>query len=88
MKTIKDMPRHSRPREKLKEKGPAALTDEELVAAILGMGTAGIDVRTISRQVAILIREHKDTLSLDYLLQVPGMGLAKAAQILSAFELA
>ena len=88
MKTIKDMPRHSRPREKLKEKGPAALTDEELVAAILGMGTAGIDVRTISRQVASLIREHKDTLSLDHLLQVPGMGLAKAAQILSAFELA
>ena len=88
MKTIKDMPRHSRPREKLKEKGPAALTDEELVAAILGMGTAGLDVRTISRQVAALIREHKDTLSLDHLLQVPGMGLAKAAQILSAFELA
>lgn len=29
MKTIKDMPRHSRPREKLKERGPAALTDEE-----------------------------------------------------------
>lgn len=88
MKTIKDMPRHSRPREKLKEKGPAALTDEELVAAILGMGTAGVDVRTISRQVTALIREHKDLLSLDHLLQVPGMGLAKAAQILSAFELA
>lgn len=88
MKTIKDMPRHNRPREKLKEKGPAALTDEELVAAILGMGTAGVDVRTISRQVVSLIREHKDTLSLDHLLQVPGMGLAKAAQILSAFELA
>ena len=88
MKTIKDMPRHSRPREKLKEKGPAALTDEELVAAILGMGTTGADVRTISRQVAGLIREHKDALSLDHLLKVPGMGLAKAAQILSAFELA
>ena len=88
MKTIKDMPRHSRPREKLKEKGPTALTDEELVAAILGMGTAGVDVRTISRQVVALIREHKDMLSLDHLLKVPGMGLAKAAQILSAFELA
>ncbi len=35
MKTIKDMPEHARPREKLKEKGPQALTDEELVAAIL-----------------------------------------------------
>ncbi len=36
MKTIKAMPEHSRPREKLREKGASALTDEELVAAILG----------------------------------------------------
>ena len=39
-KTIKELPEHSRPREKLRENGVAALTDEELVAAILGMGTA------------------------------------------------
>ena len=88
MKTIKDMPEHSRPREKLREKGASALTDEELVAAILGMGTAGVDVRTISKRVANLIREHKEALSLGHLLAVPGMGLAKAGQILSAFELA
>ncbi len=87
-KTIKDMPEHARPREKLRERGASALTDEELVAAILGMGTAGVDVRTIARQVASLIREHKQGLTLDHLLAVPGMGLAKAAQILSAFELA
>jgi len=88
MKTIKDMPEHSRPREKLREKGASSLTDEELVTAILGMGTAGLDVRTIARQVAGLIREHKAGLTLDHLLAVPGVGLAKAAQILSAFELA
>jgi len=88
MKTIKDMPEHSRPREKLREKGAAALTDEELVAAILGMGTAGIDVRTIARHVVGLIREHREELNLDHLLPVPGMGPAKAAKILSAFELA
>jgi DNA repair protein RadC len=88
VKTIKDLPEHSRPREKLRERGPGALTDEELVAAILGMGTAGIDVRTISKQVAGLIREHRERLTLDHLLSIPGMGLAKGAQILSAFELA
>jgi len=88
MKTIKDMPAHSRPREKLRERGACALTDEELVAAILGMGTAGVDVRTIAKQVAGLIREHKTSLTLDHLLAVPGVGLAKAGQILSAFELA
>jgi DNA repair protein RadC len=47
MKIIKDMAEHNRPREKLREKGAAALTDEELVAAILGISTAGVDVRTI-----------------------------------------
>ena len=88
MRTIKDLPEHSRPREKLREKGASALTDEELVTAILGMGTAGLDVRTIARQVAGLIREHKSGLMLDHLLAVPGIGLAKAGQILSAFELA
>jgi len=34
VKTIKDMPEHSRPREKLREKGASALTDEELVAEV------------------------------------------------------
>jgi DNA repair protein RadC len=85
-KSIKELPEHSRPREKLREKGAAALTDEELVAAILGMGT--VDVRTMARQVAGLISEQGEGLTLDHLLSVSGMGLAKGAQILSAFELA
>jgi len=88
MKTIKDMPEHNRPREKLREKGACALTDEELVAAILGMGTARVDVRTISKQVAGLLRKHAESLRLEHLLEVRGIGLAKASQILSAFELA
>lgn len=87
-KSIKELPEHSRPREKLRERGAAALTDEELVATILGMGTAGIDVRTMSRQVAALIHEHQEALTLDHLLAVPGMGLAKSGKILSSFELA
>ena len=88
MKTIKDLPEYSRPREKLREQGASSLTDEELVAAILGMGTAGIDVRTMAKQVTRLICEHRENLTLDHLMSVPGMGLAKGGQILSAFELA
>jgi len=88
MKTIKDIPEHSRPREKLREKGAFALSDEELVAAILGRGIEGVDIVTMSRNVARLIRKHKENLSVEHLTSVPGMGLAKAAQILSAFELA
>ena len=44
MKNIKDMPEHNRPREKLRERGVASLTDEELVAAILGRGVKGVDI--------------------------------------------
>lgn len=88
MRTIKDMPQHARPREKLRDQGAVALTDEELVAAILGRGVIGADVRAIAKRVAGLIREHKTDLELDHLRAVAGVGLAKAAQILSAFELA
>lgn len=87
-KTIKELPEHTRPREKLREKGVAALTDEELVAVILGMGTAGVDVRTMARHVAALIREHREAITLEQLVPVPGMGLAKSGQILASFELA
>ena len=88
MKNIKDLPAHNRPREKLKERGASALTDKELVAAILGRGVEVQDLVTISKNVAKLIREHRKDLSVEHLTAVRGMGLAKAAQILSAFELA
>jgi len=88
MKNIKDLPAHNRPREKLKERGASALTDEELVAAILGRGVEGQSLVTISKNVAKLIRKHREDLSVEHLTAVRGMGLAKAAQILSAFELA
>ncbi|MEA1867014.1 MAG: DNA repair protein RadC [Thermodesulfobacteriota bacterium] len=88
MKNIKDLPAHNRPREKLKERGASALTDEELVAAILGRGVKGHDLRTISRSVAKLIRNYRKNLTIEHLTAVRGIGLAKAAQILSAFELA
>jgi len=88
MKNIKDLPAHNRPREKLKERGASALTDEELVAAILGRGVEGQSLVAISKNVAKLIRKHREDLSVEHLTAVRGMGLAKAAQILSAFELA
>jgi hypothetical protein len=48
----------------------------------------GIDVRTMAKHLAGVIREHKEKLALEHLTAVPGIKLAKAAQILSAFELA
>jgi DNA repair protein RadC len=42
----------------------------------------------MGKEVAGLIRERRESLTMDDLLAVPGIGMAKAAQILSAFELA
>ena len=88
MKPLKDIPTHHRPREVLAEKGAAAMNDEQLVMAIIGSGGRKANVRTLARAVAKLIQEHRGSLSRDHLLSVPGIGPAKASQILSAFELA
>jgi DNA repair protein RadC len=88
VKRIKDLPEFSRPREKLKEKGAKALSDEELIALILGSGTKDQDVRTIAAEVAKLIANEKGKVTLEELSKVEGIGLAKAAQILASFELA
>ena len=88
MKPLKSLPARDRPREKLARKGAAALSDEELVAAIFGRGVKGVGVREIAKRVVRLIRARKNELAVEELTSVPGVGLAKAAQILSAFELA
>ncbi len=88
MKTIKQMPEHDRPREKLKARGPSALTDEELVQVILGRGVEGSDVRSMSKEIAAIIQEKKTSLAEADLTAVRGMGPAKAYQLLAAFELA
>src|SRR4030042_2849699 len=88
MKKIKELPECSRPREKLKEKGAKALSDEELIALILGSGTKGQDVRTMAAEIAKLIANKKGKVTLEELSQVDGIGLAKAAHILASFELA
>ncbi len=86
--SIRDMPAHDRPREKLGERGPGALTNEELVAVIIGMGGAGHDVRTIARGIAECLDRVHGSVSVDDLRAIPGVGAAKSAQIVAAFELA
>jgi DNA repair protein RadC len=88
MKSIKDLPEFSRPREKLKEKGPQALSDAELVAVIIGSGGKDQDVMTLAAKIARLIAVNKDQLTLEKLLSIKGVGSAKASQIVAGFELA
>lgn len=87
MKRIKDIPEFNRPREKLKERGASALSDTELIAVILGSGSKGQDVLSLSSKVAKLLTEKKGKLSMEQLSEIEGIGPAKASQILAGFEL-
>ena len=82
------MPEYDRPREKLRAKGAAGLSDEELVQVILGRGVEGHDVRSMSKEIAGIIEQKKTALTEMDLTAIPGMGPAKAYQLLAAFELA
>jgi len=86
---IHDLPDEQKPREKMASLGAGALSNEELLAIFLRTGTAGASAIEIGRQ---LIRKHGSIvqlarLDLKELCQEHGLGLAKACQLLAAFEL-
>lgn len=88
MKPIKELPEHDRPREKMRLKGTAALTNEELVQVIVGRGVKGHDVRAMSQKIARVLEKKKGQLVESDLMAIQGMGEAKSYQLLAAFEIA
>jgi DNA repair protein RadC len=87
-KTIAQIPEADRPREKLLRKGASALSDQELLAVLLGKGTASMDVMTLAGKLARLIDEKGLQVKADDLTQLDGVGDAKATLILAAIEFA
>lgn len=85
--SIKDRRKDQMPREKLAAKGAAALSDYELLMAIIGSGNAQADVTKIARDVQKLLKEKGSELTLDDLFSVKSLGPAKATQIMAGFEL-
>ena len=87
--SIRDWPTLERPRERLLQRGPSALSDAELIATLIGHGSRGKDAITLGRElIAIsggLQRLLSDGTSLS---KVSGIGPAKCARLLAAFELA
>lgn len=78
---------YDRPREKLQMKGAASLTNAELLQIIIGSGTAQANVKRIARRVVKQLSSRGNTLEFHTLLEVVGLGPARACQILAAFEL-
>lgn len=86
---MKDLSPDDRPREKLLHHGAATLGDNELIAVVLGQGSRRRDVLAVANE---LLAAHSGIHGLmrsapDDLARVPGIGRARAAQILAAVEL-
>lgn len=86
MKSIKDLPMHERPREKLLKHGAGFLSDQELLAIILGKGTQKDDVLSLSKKIVKIIDEKGLAFTAHDITNVDGIGSAKAASIAAAFE--
>ena len=87
---LKGLPPDSRPREKLLQRGPGALSDAELLALLLRTGIQGKNVVQLAQElverfggIAGLLHSGADALK-----SVKGLGPAKRAEIMAVVELA
>lgn len=88
MVKIQNLDKHERPREKLVAKGAQNLSDLELIQIIIGSGTKGADVTTISRKIKKLLDTNGYTLTIDQLVAIKGVSTATATKLVALFELA
>ncbi|MGD9601656.1 MAG: DNA repair protein RadC [Gammaproteobacteria bacterium] len=85
---IKDWPRSERPRERLLAAGPAALSDAELLATVIGTGTARTDAVTLARGLLARAGGLRALIELPRgaFEALPGMGPARYVQLQAALE--
>ena len=87
---IKDLPKNERPRERLREQGPESLRDSDLLAIILKDGFRGTTAVQLGEQILMAfegdLKRMADNSSKQFE-KIKGVGEAKAAQIVAAFEL-
>jgi len=87
MGKLKDIPRIDRPRERFLEKGADALSKSELLAILIGSGIKGKNVKQLSNQIIRKFGNKFLNITVDDLLEISGIGKAKALQIVSALAL-
>ncbi len=86
---ITDWPQSERPREKLLERGPQALSDAELLAIFLRTGVAGKTAVDVARELLARFGGLRELLAAEReaLCAAPGLGAAKYAQLQAALEM-
>jgi len=87
---LKDQPASERPRERLAERGPDALSHAELIAILLRTGLKGTNVLEVARQLVTKFGTLNALAgaSLEDLLVIKGIGRDKAVTLMAAFALA
>lgn len=90
MTTLNSIPLGERPQERLQMKGPAALSDAELLAIVLRSGTRGCDVLSLSHQILHTAGSLRALLRLtvEDLQTHRGIGGVKALQMQAMIEIA
>ncbi len=83
------LPPDARPRERLRTAGPAALGTTELLAVLLGTGSRGRGVLPMAEHLLSTFGSLQELsrAPVEEIDQVAGLGPAKAAALLAAFEL-
>jgi len=88
--TIAQWSESDQPREKLRDKGPLALSNAELLAILIGSGTSGVSAVELMQEVLNGCNNNLNTLgkmTIRQLMDHKGIGEAKAITILAACEL-
>jgi DNA repair protein RadC len=85
---IKDLPKVDLPREKLAKYGSEKLRDHELLALLLGSGIKDLNVLELSKKILGTIKKIGiKKITLESLLEIKGLGKAKASQVFAVLEL-
>ena len=86
---IRDLPQGERPRERLRELGPGALSNSELIAILLRTGTQGESVLNLANRLLAQLGglSALGRVSEAELTAFNGISEAKASQLLAALEL-
>ena len=84
-RAIRELPPAERPRERLAHRGPGGLTSAELIALLWGSGTRGTSA--VDLAATALDRYVKPNSPNNNRKALPGVGVARAAQLAAAFEL-
>jgi DNA repair protein RadC len=80
------VPFDERPREKLKVRGPSALSDKELLAILLNTGIQGKNVIELAQDLLGLLDRNKEIPSIQEISGLTGIGLSKACAIAAMLE--